>query len=115
MLKKISKSLIISYIVTFILLLIFAMIMYYGNVSEKVVGIFVIITYFISSLLGGLSIGKGVEKRRFLWGMILGVLYFGIIMMITLVGRASNEQMDSSKITGFITSCIGGMLGGMIS
>ena len=47
--------------------------------------------------------------------MILGVLYFGIIMMITLVGRASNEQMDSSKITGFITSCIGGMLGGMIS
>lgn len=115
MLKKISKSLIISYIVTFILLLIFAMIMYYGNVSEKVVGIFVIITYFISSLLGGLSIGKGVEKRRFLWGMILGLLYFGIIMMITLVGRADNEQIDSSKITGFITSCIGGMLGGMIS
>ena len=115
MLKKISKSLIISYIVTFILLLIFAMIMYYGNVSETVVGIFVIITYFISSLLGGLSIGKGVEKRRFLWGMILGLLYFGIIMMITLVGRADNEQIDSSKITGFITSCIGGMLGGMIS
>lgn len=115
MIKKISKSLIISYIVTFILLLIFAMIMYYGNVSEKVVGIFVIITYFISSLLGGLSIGKGVEKRRFLWGMILGLLYFGIIMMITLVGRADNEQIDSSKITGFITSCIGGMLGGMIS
>ena len=115
MLKKISKSLIISYIVTFILLLIFAMIMYYGNVSEKVVGIFVIITYFISSLLGGLSIGKSVENRRFLWGMILGLLYFGIIMMITLVGRAGNEQIDSSKITGFITSCIGGMLGGMIS
>ena len=115
MIKKISKSLIISYIVTFILLLIFAMIMYYGNVSEKVVGIFVIITYFISSLLGGLSIGKSVENRRFLWGMILGLLYFGIIMMITLVGRDSNEQMDSSKITGFITSCIGGMLGGMIS
>lgn len=115
MIKKISKSLIISYIVTFILLLIFAMIMYYGNVSEKVVGIFVIITYFISSLLGGLSIGKSVENRRFLWGMILGLLYFGIIMMITLVGRAGNEQIDSSKITGFITSCIGGMLGGMIS
>ncbi len=115
MIKKISKSLIISYIVTFILLLIFSMIMYYGNVSEKVVGIFVIITYFISSLLGGLSIGKSVENRRFLWGMILGLLYFGIIMMITLVGRVGNEQIDSSKITGFITSCIGGMLGGMIS
>ena len=115
MIKKISKSLIISYIVTFILLLIFSMIMYYGNVSEKVVGIFVIITYFISSLLGGLSIGKSVENRRFLWGMILGLLYFGIIMMITLVGREGNEQIDSSKITGFITSCIGGMLGGMIS
>lgn len=115
MIKKISKSLIISYIVTFILLLIFSMIMYYGNVSEKVVGIFVIITYFISSLLGGLSIGKSVENRRFLWGIILGLLYFGIIMMITLVGRVGNEQIDSSKITGFITSCIGGMLGGMIS
>ncbi len=115
MIKKISKSLIISYIVTFILLLIFSMIMYYGNVSEKVVGIFVIITYFISSLLGGLSIGKSVENRRFLWGMILGLLYFGIIMMITLVGRVGNEQIDSSKITGFITSCIGGMLGGMTS
>lgn len=115
MIKKISKSLIISYIVTFILLLIFSMIMYYGNVSEKVVGIFVIITYFISSLLGGLSIGKSVENRRFLWGMILGLLYFGIIMMITLVGRVGDEQIDSSKITGFITSCIGGMLGGMIS
>lgn len=115
MIKKISKSLIISYIVTFILLLIFSMIMYYGNVSEKVVGIFVIITYFISSLLGGLSIGKSVENRRFLWGMILGLLYFGIIMMITLVGRVGDEQIDSSKITGFITSCIGGMLGGMTS
>ena len=98
MLKKISKSLIISYIVTFILLLIFAMIMYYGNVSEKVVGIFVIITYFISSLLGGLSIGKSVENRRFLWGMILGLLYFGIIMMITLVGEQVMNKLIVQKL-----------------
>ena len=115
MLKKFAKSLIISYITTLILLLIFAMIMFYGNVSEKVIGIFVIIIYFVSCLLGGFSIGKSVENKKFLRGLGLGVIYFGIILVITLIGKNSNHGIDSSKIIGLVTSCIGGMIGGMIS
>ena len=115
MIRKIGKSLIISYIVSFILLLIFAMIMYYGNVSDGVVGFFVISTYFISTIVGGLSIGKGADNRKFIWGMGLGALYFCIILIISLIGKDNQQNIDFSKFIGLITSCIGGMIGGMIS
>lgn len=115
MVKKVTKSLIIAYIVTFILLLVFAMIMFYGNIPDKVVSFLVIVTYFISSLLGGLNMGKSVENRRFIWGMFLGILYFCIIIIISLIGNNNSQEVDSSKIIGMIISCIGGMLGGMIS
>ena len=115
MVKKMSKSLVISYILSFILLLIFALIMYYGEISDRTVGIMVVITYFISTLIGGIGIGKSVDNKKFIWGLIEGVIYFLLIFGISLIGEGGKSNLSSSIFVGLIISSVGGMIGGMIS
>ena len=115
MIKRISKSLLISYIMSFILLLIFALIMYYGNISDKIVGIFVLSTYFISTLIGGISMGKSVENKRFIWGLLEGMIYFLLIFFISIIGNRTETSFNTSVFVGLVISSVGGMIGGMIS
>ena len=114
MVKSILKSIVISYIVSFILLLVFALIMFYTNVSDKTVGTYVIIIYFISSLIGGISVGKSVDKRKFFWGIVVGALYFVIIFILSIVSNQNVSALNSSVLIGILISMFGGMIGGML-
>lgn len=114
MMKNVCKSICISYIVSFILLLAFALVMFYMNVSDKTVGIFVICTYFFSTLFGGVSIAKSVKRRKFLWGIIIGGIYFAIIFLLSMIGNDNVSSAFSSIVIGTTISVLGGMIGGML-
>ena len=93
------KSLLASYIVTGILLLVLTF-----------VGI-----YVVSTLIGGMIIGKLTKSKRYLWGMVLGIVYFVLLLLITLgVYRTLNGD-SVSIVTSLILCAGGGMTGGMIS
>ena len=74
---SILKSLIFSYILTGIILCILAFIMYQTEVSTKVANLGVTFTYVAASVFAGFIIGKQMGKRKFLWGLAVGLLYFG--------------------------------------
>ena len=76
-----------AYGVTAVLLLILALLLLKLNLSEGIVAIGIMATYLISCFLGGFLLGKGVRKNKFLWGLILGVVYF--VLLIILSGIAS--------------------------
>ena len=69
------KCLLGAYVITGLLLLLTAGLLYKCNLSEKVIDIAIIAIYVISSLLAGLFYSKGAKSRRFLWGMGAGVAY----------------------------------------
>ncbi|MBE5934202.1 MAG: TIGR04086 family membrane protein [Lachnospiraceae bacterium] len=114
MIKNILGASIRSFVVSFILLLIFALIMFFGDVEDKTVGVMVVITYFVSNLIGGIYIGKKVEKYKYLWGIIAGIIYFLCIAVVSCIGN-NGININESMAIGMFISIIGGMIGGMIS
>ena len=78
------KSLLASYIVTGILLLVLTFFMYKFELNEKIVSAAIVGIYVVSTLIGGVIIGKLTKSKRYLWGMVLGILYFVLLLLITL-------------------------------
>ena len=85
------------------------------DVSEEVIDIGVVLVYVISGFLGGFIIGKVKKARKFIWGMLIGGLYFLILMAASLI---FNKGLGSDMTHFFSTLvlCIAsGMVGGMLS
>ncbi len=108
------KCLIASYMITGVLLMVVAALLYKFSLSENVVEICIIAIYCISSLLAGLFFSKGAPSRRFLWGMIAGAAYFLIICGISMVVEQSFTLLSNASITTLFICLGSGMLGGML-
>ncbi len=111
----IIKCMLGAYILTAGLLLLLAFILYRFGISEKVVSVCIIAIYIAVTFLAGLLAGKREGKRKFLWGLIMGVLYFGILTVVSLVVNKGVEDVAGNMLTVFFLCAGSGMLGGMIS
>ena len=109
------KALLASYIVTGILLMVLTMLLYKFELDEKIVSAAIVAIYVVSTLIGGSIIGKLVRVRRFLWGIGLGVLYFALLLLITLGVYHTLNGNGANLMTTLILCAGGGMAGGMIS
>lgn len=111
----ILKSLLAAYIITGILLIVLAMLLYKFELNEQIVSGAIVGVYVVSTFAGGIIIGKLMKARRFLWGMGIGVLYFALLLVITLgIYRGLNGD-SANLLTTFILCAGGGMAGGMVS
>ena len=109
------KALLSAYIVTGILLVVLALLLYKAGLSEEVVNAGILLIYVISSFAGGFVMGKLTGNRKFLWGLITGILYFILLIVISL-GLYHSLQADLMNLaTTFLLCAGGGMLGGMVS
>lgn len=109
------KALFISYVITGIILLILAFIMYKAEPPNMFISAGVVFAYIFSAFVGGMIVGKRTQEKRFLWGIISGVLYFSIIFAVSILMNKDIVSQLGSTITVFITCGFGGMLGGMLS
>ena len=109
------KALLVSYIVTGVLLLVLAMLLYKFELDEKTVSAGIVAIYVASTLIGGLVLGKMAKVRRFLWGLGLGIAYFALLLLITLGVYHTLEGNGINVMTAFVLWAGGGMTGGMIS
>ena len=109
------KSLLVSYILTGVLLLLLAVALYKLELNEKAVSAAIVAIYIVSTLIGGIIIGKFARVRRYLWGLGLGIGYFALLLLITLgVYRTLNGDA-ANLVTTFVLCAGGGMAGGMLS
>lgn len=109
------KSLLVSYILTGVLLLLLAVALYKLELNEKAVSAAIVAIYIVSTLIGGIIIGKFARVRRYLWGLGLGIGYFALLLLITLgVYRTLNGDA-ANMVTTFVLCAGGGMAGGMLS
>lgn len=106
------RALLVAYVVTALLLLLMAFMLFKFEWDESKVAIGMIAVYVISCFLGGFAAGKGGQSRRFLWGLLTGTLYFLILVLVSLGFGGSNAF--SMATTGAL--CLGGgMIGGMLA
>ncbi len=109
------KALLAAYVITGILLLLLAMALYRLELNEKSVSAAVIAIYVLSTLVGGIVIGKLARVRRFAWGLGLGCAYFILLLLITLGVYHTLSGDGVHLVTTFILCAGGGMAGAMIS
>lgn len=111
----ILKCLLISYLLTTGLLLLLALMLYRFDLSEKTVSICIIGIYIIITFLAGFLAGKREGSRKFLWGLLMGGLYFTVLIVISLVINQGMNEVSGNFFTVLVLCCGSGMLGGMLS
>ena len=109
------KSLLASYIITGILLLILAFLVYKFELDEQVVVGGIVSIYIISTFIGGFIIGKLTEVRKFIWGMIIGTIYVLLLFAISYGIYREFNTNGLNTISTIILCVGGGTLGGMLA
>lgn len=79
-----GKSLLAAYIVTGILLLLLAMFLFHFYPDDRIARVGIVVIYSLACLLGGYVSGKQFRKRKWLWGIVTGIMYFLCIMLVAV-------------------------------
>lgn len=109
------KCLLAAYVITGIMLMLIAAVLYKFQIGENVVNIGIIVVYILSSLVSGILYAKGAKSRRFLWGLAAGLSYFAIICLISVLAEPEAlSNMTGQTITTLLICAGSGMLGGML-
>ena len=102
-----------AYVLTGVLLFLLAFFLYRFQLSRQAVNVGVIVIYLVSTFLAGFLAGKKAGSKKFLWGFFMGVGYFLILAVISLMAGTGTE--GSSFMPSFFLCALGGTLGGMVS
>ena len=110
--KVLVKGLLMSAAITFFAVMILALLILKTGISEKILHIAVVVVYVVSCFAAGFYNGRRVKHKRFVWGIIGGLLYF-IILLIMTMAQGGVQYRASVLTTALI--CLGsGMFGGML-
>ena len=109
------KSLLFSYILTGGLLLLLALLLYKVGLSQRIVSICIIAIYVLATFFAGFITGKKLKNKKVLWGALMGVMYFLVLAVISLIVNRQPGILTNSFLTTLVLCGGGGMLGGMIS
>lgn len=111
---QVIKGVLAAFLLSAVILIILAFLMYRFDVAESVVRGGIIAAYVFSCFIGGMVISKGKKGRKYLWGILAGALYYAIILIISMI---VNKRMFIN-IPGIVSTgvlcLLGGMLGGML-
>ena len=112
---RIFQALLVSYAITALLLLVLAVLLYKLNLDKGKVSAGIIGIYVVSAFAGGFLLGKLQKVRKFIWGLVLGILYFLLLLLVSF-GVYHTLQGDVVNLLTMLVLCsAGGMLGGMFS
>lgn len=112
---SILKKLSFAYIITAVMLVILSFALYKMQLREGTVKIGIMIIYAVSCFSAGFIAGKTEVKRQFLWGLLIGVLYFVVLLVVSLLIKQDIQVIFGKGLTTFLICAGSGMLGGMLS
>ena len=109
----------IMYAISGVMLLLLAFLLYNFELSEATVKIGVVAIYILSGFVGGFLMGRQMQDKKYLWGIVVGVIYFALLFVLSLlmkVGAGEELTMEFVRILTTLLLCaVSGMAGGMIS
>ncbi len=110
---NIFKNILIAYVLSLVLLLIFAVILTYTNIPESSITTVVLAVSIIGILYGSKLSASKAKSRGWLIGSVTGLLYMFILYLISLL--ANNRVIfDMHVLSVFIIGIVAGAVGGII-
>ena len=110
---SLTKGVIFSYLITAIVFIVYGILLTYTEKKKKNIQIVVMITTVVSVLIGGIISSKGVSKRGLMFGMLVGIIYSIIMIMISFC-ILPTIKITSKMIMIIILSISAGGIGGII-
>ena len=111
---SIVKLLLVAYVISGVVLMVLALILWKANPSTELISGGILFAYVISCFFGGLLLGKKIGKKKYLWGLLFGFIYFAIILVVSLCFNGISGEPIKNAVTVMFLCIAGGMLGGMI-
>ncbi len=102
-----------AYFITAAVFIIYAALLTYTGITEKYLQTVITAATGVSAGAGGFFCGRSVRKRGIIWGMLTGLMY-GVIMII--LGMCLNPDFAlgaKTALIAFVSLC-GGGLGGVL-
>jgi putative membrane protein (TIGR04086 family) len=102
-------------VMTVALLLAGAAVVYYRDLSSKMAYLMIYAIYAIVGFAGGFVTGKVMKVRKFLWGIAAGLVYFGCLILVSLIANGGAIADAFQVLLSFVLIEVSAMIGGMIS
>lgn len=110
--KETGLAIGVSFLVTMLLLMLIAFLMLKAGLKEETISKIMIAVYVLAPAVGGFMLGKKRKVNRFLWGILVGAVYFFVYAVAAL---CLQDVSVSDIMWVAIPVCLGGMAGGMLS
>ncbi len=110
---SLTKGAIFAYLLTAVVFVVYGLLLTYTETTEKNIQIVVMITTVISVLIGGIIASKGVDSKGLFFGMLVGVVYALIMIMVGLC-ILPVMKITSKMIMIIVLSISAGGIGGII-
>lgn len=110
---NIVKGIAISFILTLILLFLFAIVLTYTNVGESAIAPVIIVITVISILIGSSISTIKIRKNGIVNGGIIGLIYILIIYLISSIVQ-TGFALNMYSIIMVALSIVAGMIGGIV-
>ena len=107
-----AKGLVLSAIITFVAVMVLALLILKTDISEKALQIAVVAVYVVACFIAGFHNGRKLKHRRFMWGILGGLLYFVILLILTMA--RGGVQFHAGLLTTALICLGSGMFGGML-
>ena len=107
------KGIVFSVFFSFVLILIITCICYWGNISEKLLGLMLFVTSALSVFMSSLFMTRKIERAGLIYGTLNGLGYFFVIL-VAAICFSGKFTPSTQSITMLIGSILSGALGGII-
>ena len=115
MLIPVLVILVTMYIITGMLLLLLAFLMYQMDLAEPVVNGAIIAIYIIAGFFGGFLMGKKTGVQKYLWGLLMGALYYGVLILVGVVLHQGLDAEPVHLLSTMVLCLLSATAGGMLS
>lgn len=110
----IVKGTFIGLLLTFILIIIFTIILTFTKFSEGLIPLINSIIMILGITSGAILTSKKLEKKGWLSGGLIGIFYFLIIFIVSKIfikDFSIDKYLLIKSFIALVTGCIGGMIG----
>lgn len=108
-----AKGVVFSYLISGICLLILAFLLFQFELPEGVLRGGIIFAYVFSCFLGGMVVSGKQEGKKYLWGLLAGILYYVILVAVSMILNWEAFTRIPGVFPALFLCAFGGMLGGM--
>lgn len=111
---SIAEGVLRGFILTLILILIFAAVMSFTEVSPDVSSVFYMVTTLISVMYGTIYAVRKIKRRGWIVGASVSMLYMLILYIIYIIGGRDSSILNSGMYIRILLALAVGILSGML-